>query len=132
MSFIQMKPGMDTAYLNCVASDWKKLQEAMKAQGIIISYKVSETEGHTPGDWNLILMAQYKDLATLEANETKEDTVLQQVEGDDQKQIQGYKERTEIREVMGVRVAREIILEPECRQLDSLRKKWEVERSGSL
>ena len=112
MSFIQMKPGMDTAYLNYVASDWKKLQEAMKAQGIILSYKVLETEGHTPGDWNLILMAQYKDLATLEANETKEDTVLQQVAGDDQKQIQGYKERAEIREVMGVRVAREIILEP--------------------
>jgi hypothetical protein len=76
MSFIQMKPGMDTAYLNYVASDWKKLQEAMKAQGIILSHKVLETEGHTPGDWNLILMAQYKDLATLEANETKEDTVL--------------------------------------------------------
>jgi hypothetical protein len=76
MSFIQMKPGMDTAYLNYVASDWKKLQDAMKAQGIILSHKVLETEGHTPGDWNLILMAQYKDLATLEANETKEDTVL--------------------------------------------------------
>ena len=112
MSFIQMKPGMDTAYLNYLASDWKKLQESLKAQGVILSYKVLETEGHTPGDWNLILMAQYKDLASLEANEAKEDTVVQQVAGDDQKQIQGYKERAEIREVMGARVAREIILEP--------------------
>jgi hypothetical protein len=112
MSFIHMKPGMDNAYLNYVTSDWKKEQEALKAQGIILSYKVLETEGHTPGDWNLILMVQYKDLASLEANEVKEDTVLQQVAGDDQKQMQGYKERAEIREVMGVRIAREIVLEP--------------------
>ena len=112
MSFIHMKPGMDTAYLNYVASDWKKLQEALKAQGVILSYKVLETEGHTPADWNLILMVQYKDLASLEANEAKEDTVLQQVEGDDQKQMQGYKERAQIREVTGVRIGREIVLEP--------------------
>jgi len=112
MSFIQMKPGMDTAYLNYVASDWKKLQEALKAQGVILSYKALETEGHTPADWNLILMVQYKDLASLEANEAKEDAVVQQVAGDDQKQMQGYKERAEIREVTGTRIAREIILEP--------------------
>jgi hypothetical protein len=112
MSFIHMKPGMDTAYLNYVASDWKKLQETLKAQGVILSYKVLETEGHTPADWNLILMVQYKDLASLETNEAKEDAVLQQVAGDDQKQMQGYKERAEIREVTGARVAREIILEP--------------------
>ena len=107
-----MKPGMDNAYLNYVASDWKKLQEALKTQGVILSYKVLETEGHTPADWNLILMVQYKDLASLEANEAKEDTVLQQVEGDDQKQMQGYKERAQIREVTGVRIGREIVLEP--------------------
>ena len=112
MSFIHMKPGMDNAYLNYVTGDWKKEQEALKAQGIILSYKVLETEGHTAGDWNLILMVQYKDLASLEANEVKEDTVLQQVAGDDQKQMQGYKERAEIREVTGVRIAREIVLEP--------------------
>lgn len=112
LSFIQMKPGMDIAYLNYVASDWKKLQEALKAQGVILSYKVLQTEGHTPADWNLILMVQYKDLASLEANEAKEDSIAQQVAGDDQKQMHGYKERAEIREVTGIRVAREIILEP--------------------
>jgi hypothetical protein len=112
LSFVQMKPGMDNAYLKFVATDWKKEQEALKAQGIVLSYKVLETEGHTPGDWNLILMSEFKDLASLEANEAKADAVAQQVVGNDEKQIQGYKERAEIREVMGTRLAREIILEP--------------------
>ena len=112
LSFIQMKPGMDTAYLTYIATDWKKLNENLKSQGVILSYKVLETEGHTAGDWNLILAIEYKDLASMEANETKEDSIAQQVVGNDQKQIQGYKERADIREVIGTRIARELVLEP--------------------
>ena len=112
LEFIQIKPGMDPAYLGWVASDWKKEQEALKAQGLILSYKVLQTEGHTPNDWNLILMTEFKDLASLEANEAKADAVAQQVGGNDQQQMEGYKERATIREVVGSRLAREIVLEP--------------------
>jgi hypothetical protein len=48
----------------------------------------------------------------MEANENKADNLAQQVIGNDQKQIQGYKDRLEIREVMQDRLAREIVLEP--------------------
>ncbi len=112
IGFIQMKPGMDTAYLNYVAGDWKREQEALKRDGQIISYKVLQTEGHSPTDFNLMLMTEYKDLATMEANETKADNLLQTVIGTDEKQMQGYRERLQIREVMGTRLAREIVLEP--------------------
>jgi len=112
ISFIRVKPGMDQAYMNYLASQWKTNQEASKKDGLILSNKVLATEAHGTGDWNLLLMTEYKDLATREANEPKEDALLQRVVGDDQKQMQGYKERFEIREVMGTRVAREVILEP--------------------
>ena len=112
VAFIRVKPGMDTAYLTYLTGDWKKEQEAMKAEGMVLSYKVIQTEGHTPGDWNLMLMTEYKDLATMEANEGKADTLAQRTIGNDEKQMQGYKDRLEIREVMGTRLAREIILEP--------------------
>ena len=112
ISFIQMKPGMDTAYLNYISGDWKREQEALKKDGQIISYKVLQTEGHSPTDFNLMLMTEYKNLATMEANEDKADAVSQQVVGDDEKQRQGYRDRMEIREVMGDRLAREIVLSP--------------------
>ena len=112
LAFIRIKPGMDSAYMNYVATEWKRIQEAGKKEGLILSYKVLATEGHTPGDWNLILMTEYKDLAALEANEDKSDAILQRVIGDDQKQMQGYRDRAEIREVLGGRLAREIVLEP--------------------
>lgn len=112
LAFIRIKPGMDSAYLNYVANDWKRIQEAAKKEGLILSYKALVTEGHAPGDWNLILMTEVKDLATLEANDGKADALAQRVVGDDQKQMQGYHERAEIREVMGSRLARELVLEP--------------------
>lgn len=112
IAFIRVKPGMDTAYLNYLASEWKRNQEAAKREGLILSYKVLTTEAHGSTDWNLLLMTEYKDLATMEANEAKADALAQKVIGDDQKQMQGYKERLEIREVMGSRLAREIVLEP--------------------
>ena len=115
IGFIRIKPGMDTAYMNYVAGQWKAEQEAQKKDGNILSYKVLSVEGHTPGEWNLMLMTEYKNLASMEASEDKAEAVAQKVVGNDEKQMQGYRERLEIREVMGARLAREIILEPKSR-----------------
>ena len=115
IAFIRIKPGMDTAYMNYLAGQWKAEQEAQKKDGNILSYRVLSVEGHTPGEFNLMLMTEYKNLATMEANEDKSEAVAQKVVGDDEKQRQGYKERLEIREIMGDRLAREIILEPKRR-----------------
>ena len=115
IGFIRIKPGMDSAYMNYVAGQWKAEQEAQKKDGNVVSYKVLSVEGHTPGEFNLMLMTEYKNLASLEANEDKAEAVTQKVVGNDEKQMQGYKDRLEIREVMGNRLAREITLEPKSR-----------------
>lgn len=112
IGFIRMKPGMETAYLNYIAGDWKREQEALKKDGQAISYKILQTEAHGSTDWNLMLMTEYKDLATYEKNVDKADALLQTVIGDDEKQRQGYRQRLEIREVLADRLAREIVLEP--------------------
>lgn len=112
ISLIKMKPGMETAYLKYIAGDWKREQEALKKDGQILSYKVITTETHGSNDWNIMLMSEYKDLATIEANEAKADNLAQTVIGNDEKQMEGYRERLQIREVLDVRTAREIILEP--------------------
>ncbi len=112
VNYIRIKPGMDTAYMNYLAGQWKKEQEAMKKAGFILSYKVLATEGHSPTDFNLMLMTEYKDLATMEANQDKADALSQTVSGSDMQQMQGYKDRSEIREIIADRLATEIILEP--------------------
>jgi hypothetical protein len=111
ISFIRVKPGMDEAYMSYLAGQWKAEQEAMKKEGVVLSYKVMTSEGHSATDFNLMLMTEYKDLATMEANESKADAITQKVIGDDKTQMQGYKDRLEIREVLGNRLSREIVLE---------------------
>jgi hypothetical protein len=112
IAMIRVHPGMDEAYKEYLAGQWKANQEEAKKEGLILSYKVLTTEGHDADDWNMLLMTEYKDLATMEANEPKEDALAQRTIGDDRKQQQGYRDRSEIREVVGSRLAREIVLEP--------------------
>jgi hypothetical protein len=59
-----------------------------------------------------MLMREFKNLAALEAYQAKADSIEQKLVGNDQKIIQGYKDRLEIREVTGGRLAREIVLQP--------------------
>jgi hypothetical protein len=112
IGFIRVKAGMESAYYNYLVTDWKKEQEAMKAEGIILSYKVISVEAHTPAEWNLMLMTEYKSLAAMESSADKADALGQKLFGSDQKMMQGYRDRLEIREVLGDRLGREIILEP--------------------
>ena len=112
LSFIHVKPGMSPAYEKYLANDWKKMEDTLKAAGVTLSYKVITTEAHSPTDWDLMLMVEYKDLASLEANQDKADALLQKMFGGDEKVMQGFKDRSEIREVIGTRLGREMILEP--------------------
>ena len=112
IAFIRMKPGMESAYLKYVATDWKRQQESLRQDGLLMSYRVIQTEAHSATDWNLMLMTEYKDLASMEAGELRSDAIMQRVVGNDETQQQGYRNRAEMREVLGARVAREIRLAP--------------------
>lgn len=110
--FVHTKPGMTTSYLTYLTTDWKREQEAQKKAGYILSYKVISTESHNPTDFDLVLMTEYKDLASMEANASKAEALATQTVGGDDKMVQGYKDRTLIRDIIGERLAREIVLEP--------------------
>jgi hypothetical protein len=112
VQFIRVKPGMDAAYLGYLSGQWKTAHEALKKEGLILGYKVIACEAHGTNDFNLMLMTEFKDLATMESSQDKADAIEAKIVGDDQKQQQGYKERSEIREVMGSRLSREVVLEP--------------------
>src|SRR3982074_3873565 len=75
ISFIRIKPGMDTAYMNYLAGQWKAEQEAQKKDGNILSYKVLSVEGHTPGEFNLMLMTARIRAPTLAGSHEKADAV---------------------------------------------------------
>ena len=116
ITFVHTKPGLSLKYMEFLAAEWKKEQDALRKAGLILDYKVIGTESHSPNDWDLMLMTEYKDLATLEANEDKMEAVaMQALDLNDQKMLQGYQERSSWRDIIGERLAREVILEPKAK-----------------
>jgi hypothetical protein len=113
ITFVKGKPGVELKYMEYLATDWKTEQEALKKAGLILNYMVIQTEAHSPTDFDLMLMTEFKDLATMEANQDKAEAVANQaLNSNDKKMIEGYQERASWREIIGDRLAREIILEP--------------------
>jgi len=112
IGFIRVKAGMDDRYMRYLADEWKREQEGLKKAGYVLDYKVIQTEAHSPQDYNVMLMTEFKDLASLEANEDKMEALSQQMFGGTSKIEGGYQDRASYREVMGDRLGREIILEP--------------------
>jgi hypothetical protein len=109
VSMIRIAPGMDQMYMEYLDGRFKKGEDAQVKAGFQKSYKILRTLDDG-GDWNLLILREYESLAAMEANLEKADALLQQVEGPDQVQMQGYQDRSKYREVVGTRYAREVVL----------------------
>ena len=112
IAFIRTKAGMGGRYMRYLADEWKREQEASKKAGYILDYKVIATEPHGLQDFDVILMTEYKDLASMEANAEKIEALGQQLAGGQPKVESGYQDRASYRDVLGDRLGREIILAP--------------------
>jgi hypothetical protein len=107
---IRIHPGMDQAYLEYLDTQLKKESDISIKNGFMKSYKVLRSQDDDSG-WNMLILREYDSFASLEKNEEKADEVLRQATGiDDQKGMQGYTDRSKIRDVMGTKFMREVIL----------------------
>ena len=109
VTMIKMASGMDQSYLQYLDGQFKKAEEAQIKAGFEKSYKILRTMDDG-GAWNLLILREYPSLASIETNQEKADAVLQQTDGNDQAQMQGYQDRSKYRAVVGTKYAREVIL----------------------
>jgi hypothetical protein len=107
---IKIHPGMDQAYLEYLDTQLKKESDISIKNGFMKSYKILRSQDDD-SSWNMLILREYDSFASLEKNEEKADEVLRQATGiDDQKGMQGYADRSKIRDVMGTKFMREVIL----------------------
>jgi hypothetical protein len=109
VTMIKMAPGMDQMYLHYLDNSFKKSEDAQVKAGFEKSYKILRTLDDS-GTWNLLILREYASLAAVEGNVEKADALLQQSDGTDEAQMQGYQERSKYREVVATKYARELIL----------------------
>ena len=109
VTMIKMASGMDQSYLQYLDGQFKKAEDAQIKAGFQKSYKILRTMDDG-GAWNLLILREYTNLASIEANAEKADALSQQTDGNDQAQMQGYQDRSKYREVIGTKYARELVL----------------------
>lgn len=109
VTMIKMTSGMDQSYMQYLDGQFKKSEEAQIKAGFEKSYKILRTMDDG-GAWNLLILREYTSLASIETNQEKADALLQQTDGTDQAQMQGYQDRSKYREIVGTKYARELVL----------------------
>jgi hypothetical protein len=107
--FVRTLPGKDPIYLNYMADVWKRQQEILKQEGVVLDYKVLQTNQIHKDDFNMIVMTQYKSRASIDENQGKLDTVVRMVTGKDEVTMAAYRERESVRKFFGGKICREII-----------------------
>jgi|SRR2546430_4338597 len=110
ISLIKAKPGMVDEYLKGLAKTLKGTLEEAKKQNLILDYKILLGNAATPQDFDILVMVESKNMAAQDNVREKFDPITRKVVGTtDQQQAMAVK-RLDIREIMGVKLMREITL----------------------
>jgi hypothetical protein len=109
VAFVQVKNGMNLDYLNSMRTTWKVVQDEGIKQGLIQSYKILQGTAANPEDWQIMLMVEYKNLASMEGNEDKWDAIQKKVVGSEEDQKKLRELRVNMRTMFGTKLMREVI-----------------------
>jgi hypothetical protein len=101
VSAIKTVDGHFDDYMQWLATNWKKQEEAAKKAGLITKYQVLVVESQGPHDPDIYLVVEYKNWAALDGLGSKFDAVSAQVEGSIEKANQAEVDRAKIRTVLG-------------------------------
>jgi hypothetical protein len=110
LTFVRTKAGMGDDYLRSLSGTWKKVMDQAKKDGLIVSYKVLSTSASNRDDYDLILMTEHKNMATLDGLEAKMRVIESKIVGNEDQQRSLMVKRLDVREILGEKLARELIL----------------------
>lgn len=111
VTMIRIHSGMDQAYLQYLDTELKKESEASIKGGFMKSYKILRSRDDDSNSWNMLIMREYDSYASMEQNAEKADAAIQKAMGtDDQKNMQGYMDRSKVRDIVGIKTMQEVTL----------------------
>ena len=110
VQFVRTKAGFSDDYLKSLGSTWKKVVDEEKKQGLVLSYRVLKAQPNGKDDWDVMLMIEYKNHAAFDGMDAKFRAVAAKAIGNDDAQRTLSTKRLEIRELLGGKIAQEVIL----------------------
>jgi hypothetical protein len=108
VSLIKSTTNMGKDYLTNLKTTWVAVHDEAVKQGLIVSYKVLSGASSNPDDWDIMLLTEYKNLASMEGQDDKWDAIFKKVVGDDAAMKKLSETRVSMRTIYGEKVMREI------------------------
>lgn len=110
LTMIKTKTGLGDDYIKSLSQTVKPVYEEEKKQKIILDYKILTGDASGVQDFNILIMVQYPNMATLDGLRDKMDPIVEKIMGsEDQRRATAVK-RLDIREILGTKTMREITL----------------------
>ena len=110
IQFIRTKTGFSDDYIKSLGATWKKMVDEQKKDGLILSYKVLRAQPADRQDWDMMLMVEYKNHAALDGLDAKVRAIAAKSVGNDDAQRSLATKRLDVREILGGKVAQEILI----------------------
>jgi len=110
ITMVKTKPGLDDDYLRVLAQTLKGTMEEEKKQGLIMDYKVLIGQASNRDDFNILIMVEYKNMAAFDGLREKTDPIMAKVLGGQDAQRQLAVKRLDVREILGTKTMREVML----------------------
>ena len=110
VSDIKVLPGQFENYMDYLATTWKKIQEAGKADGMVVEYHVLSLDNARQNEADLVLVVEYKDYMTTAQQEAMQKKVNALLAQDNRMAATASAGRTKMREPMGSQAYQELIL----------------------
>src|SRR3979490_355402 len=86
ITMVKTKYGMTDDYLKGLAKTFKGTLDEAKKQNLILDYKILLGDNATPHDFDILLMVEQKNMASLDNAREKFDPIARKVEGDPDQQ----------------------------------------------
>jgi len=111
MVYYRINPGQEGVFWKNMREDFQPIFELAKKEGVMTEFKIykNPVKDH-PGDWDVMLALGYPNYAALDQLEAKWASWYVKYYGSQAKVSEGVKERDGSREVVAVRLVREVKL----------------------
>jgi hypothetical protein len=110
VTYYHIKPGQSEAFWKDIRENLKPVYADFKKEGLINDYKMwlNDTTDH-PGDWDVAVGILFPNYAALDAVDAKAATIAAKHYGSRDAMIEAGRKRTELREVVASKLAREVM-----------------------